>query len=123
MAKETFSRSLDLPSLAMLPRAALGTTVFISLVIRKIVARQDGKLRARPTTRQARDVRSRIARKVLRFAQDFGRRLPASLTPPDASSLDRSDRNNRRDNEQRNDPPVSLPRRFRVEPVDQFFVR
>ena len=54
---------------------------FISLVIRKIVARQDGKLRARPTTRQARDVRSRIARKVLRFAQDFGRRLPASLTP------------------------------------------
>jgi len=23
----------------------------------------------------------------------------------------------------RNDPPVSLPRRLRVEPVDQFFVR
>jgi len=44
---------------------------------------------------------------ILRFAQDSAG-APASLTPPERP-------------QKRNDPPVSLPRRFRVEPVDQFF--
>ena len=58
---------------------------------------------------------------ILRYVQDFGKRFPllhlntpkaarwgpASLAPPERFKI--------------NDPPVSLPRRLRVEPVDQFF--
>jgi hypothetical protein len=63
------------------------------------------KIKGEARTHRVRYGRSRD-REILRFAQDFGRRLPLR------SRLLRLKINN---------PPVSLPRRLRAEPVGYFF--